>query len=124
MDQVVPKSHLVLLLGLIEVTIKHLKNGILRIDLTVVILLVDLNLLLERFSFGQTQPLTPLGQNFHSIQVRQALLLNHLSLEVVSTLAHELLLLLQVSKGLLRVSDSDHLATGFLSHDLAFHEFS
>jgi len=124
MDQMVPEGHLVLFFGLIEVTVKHLKNGVLSVYLTVVILLVDLNLLLERFSFGQTEPLTPLGQNLHPVQVRQALLFNHLSLEVVSTLAHELLLLIQVGEGLIRVSDSDHLAAGFLSHDLAFNELS
>ena len=123
-NKMVSESHLVLLLGLIEVTIEHLKNGILCIDLSIMILLVDLNLLLECLGLGQTEPLTPLSQDFHPIQVRQALFFNHLSLEVVSTLAHELLLLLEVGKGLLRVSDSDHLATGFLSHDLAFYELS
>ena len=45
-DQMVPQSHLVLLLGLVEVSIKHLKDGVLGVDLTIVVLLIDLNLLL------------------------------------------------------------------------------
>ena len=60
MDKMVSESHLILLFSLIEVTIEHLQNSVLGVDLSVVILLINLNLLLERFGFGQTKPLTPL----------------------------------------------------------------
>ena len=45
-NQVVPQGHLVLFFGLVEVTIKHLQDGILGIDLSIVVLLVNLYLLL------------------------------------------------------------------------------
>jgi len=123
-NQVVPQGHLVLFFGLIEVTIKHLQDGILGIDLSIVVLLVNLNLLLQRFSFGETQPLAPLSQNLHPIQVGQALLLNHLRLQVVPPQAHHLLLFFEIFVSLLLVADSDHLSAGFLPHDLAFYELA
>ena len=43
MDQVVAESHLVLLLGFIEVTVQHLKNSVFGVNLSVVVLLEDLN---------------------------------------------------------------------------------
>ena len=124
MDQVVPQSHLVLLLGLVEVTIKHLKYGVLGVDLTIVVLLIDLNLLLERFSFGEAKPFTPLSQDLHTVQVTKALLLDHLSLEVVSALPHENLLLVEFVIGLLVRADANHLATCLLAGDLAFNELA
>ena len=45
-DQVIPQSHLVLLFSFVEITIKHLQNGIFRVNLTVVILLENLDLFL------------------------------------------------------------------------------
>ena len=48
-NQMVSKGHLILFLGFVEVTIKHLKDSILGIDLTIVVLLVDLNLLFQGF---------------------------------------------------------------------------
>ena len=45
-NQVVAECHLVLFLCFIEVAINHLQDGVLRIDLSIVILLVDLHLLL------------------------------------------------------------------------------
>ena len=124
MDQVVPQSHLVLLLGLVEVTIKHLKYGVLGVDLTIVVLLIDLNLLLERFSFGEAKPFTPLSQDLHTVQVTKALLLDHLSLEVVSALPHENLLLVEVFERLLCRADTNHLATCLLAGDLPLDELS
>ena len=69
MDEMVSQGHLVLLLGLIQITIKHLKDGVLCINFSVMILLVNLNLLLKRFSFRETEPFTPLSKDFHSVQV-------------------------------------------------------
>ena len=45
MDQVIPQSHLVLLLSLVQITIQHLKDSILRINLSIMVLLEDLNVL-------------------------------------------------------------------------------
>ena len=78
MDQVVSECHLVLLLCLIEITIKHLQDSVLGVDFTIVVLLEDLNLLFKCFSFGQTEPLTPLSQNLHAIEMTETLLFNHL----------------------------------------------
>ena len=120
----VSKCHLVLLLSLIEITIKHLQDSILGVDLTIVVLLEYLNLLFERFSFGETEPLAPLSQNLHAIKMTEALLFNHLRPEIVSSLAHELLLPLKVLVGLLLVADADHLAAGFLPLDASLDELA
>ena len=41
-DKMVTQSHLVLFLSFVEVTVKHLKDSIFSIDLTIMILLKDL----------------------------------------------------------------------------------
>jgi|688.fasta_scaffold1290095_2 hypothetical protein len=41
-DKMVSQSHLVLFLSFVEVTVKHLKDSIFSIDLTIMILLKDL----------------------------------------------------------------------------------
>jgi hypothetical protein len=46
-DQVVSESHLVLLLGFIEVSVQHLKNSVFGVDFSVVVLLEDLNVFFE-----------------------------------------------------------------------------
>ena len=123
-DQMVSERHLVLLLSLIKISIKHLQDCILSVDLTIVVLLEDLNLLFERFSFRETEPLSPLSQNLHAIEMTEALLFDHLSPEIVSSLAHELLLPLKVLVGLLLVADADHLAAGFLPLDASLDELA
>jgi hypothetical protein len=45
-DQVVAQRHLVLLLSLIQIAIEHLQNRILSVNLTIVVLLENLNFLL------------------------------------------------------------------------------
>lgn len=45
MNEMISQSHLVLLFSLIEITIKHLKNGIFCINLSVMILLVNTDFL-------------------------------------------------------------------------------
>lgn len=57
--EMVTKGHLILLFGFVKVTVKHLEDGIFGVDLSVVVLLVDLNLLLEGFSLGQSEGFTP-----------------------------------------------------------------
>ena len=77
MDKVVAEGHLVLLLGLVQITIVHLQDGILGIDLSVMVLLIDLDDLLQVLSFSKTKHLTPMGENFHSVEVGKLLLFNH-----------------------------------------------
>jgi hypothetical protein len=60
-NEVIAKCHLMLLLSLVEVTIDHLKNSVLRIDLSVVVLLVDLHLLLQLLGLGHSHDLTPVS---------------------------------------------------------------
>lgn len=95
-DQMIAQGHLVLFLGFVQVTIEHLQDGIFGIDLSIVVLLVNLNDLLELFSFGQAQHLSPMVENLHAIQVRQLLLLDHLRLEVVPPYFHHLLFFVHV----------------------------
>jgi len=45
-DQVVAQRHLILLLSFIQITIEHLQNRILSVNLTIVVLLENLNFLL------------------------------------------------------------------------------
>ncbi len=107
MNQVVAKSHLVLLLGLIEIAIDHLKYGILGIDLSVVILLIDLHLLLKLLGLGDSHDLTPVSEDLHSVEVCHLLFLKHSILEVVSPHLHLLLLLIQVLDALVLMPDLD-----------------
>jgi len=84
MNKVVPQRHLVLLLGLVEVAVDHLKDCILRIDLSVVVLLVNLHLLLQLFCLGNTHDLTPVCENLHAVEMGHLLLLVHGVFQVVS----------------------------------------
>lgn len=96
-----------LLLSLVEVTIDHLQDGVLGIDLSIVILLIDLHFLLELLSLGDSHDLSPVSKNLHPIEVRHLLLLVHGVLEVVSPHLHLLLLLVEVLDTLVLVADLD-----------------
>jgi len=106
-NQVVAEGHLVLLLRLVEVAVDHLKDGILGVDLSVVILLVDLHLLLELLGLGDPHDLTPVGEDLHAVEMCHLLLLVHGVLEVVPPHLHLLLLLVQVLDALVLVPDLD-----------------
>jgi hypothetical protein len=43
MDKMIPKGHLVLLLSFIQISIKHLHDSIFSVNLSIVILLINLN---------------------------------------------------------------------------------
>ena len=113
-----------MLFGLVEVTIEHLKNGVLCIDLTIVVLLVDLNLLLESFCFGETEPFAPLSQDLHAVEVAKTLLLDHLRLEVLSALSYQILFFFHIAYHYLGGADADHLAAGLQTGDLTFDELA
>ncbi len=96
-----------LLLGLVEVAVDHLQDGVLGVHLSIVILLVDLHLLLELLRLRHTHDLSPVRQDLHAVEVRHLLLLVHGVLEVVSSHLHLLLLLVQVLDALVLVPDFD-----------------
>jgi hypothetical protein len=60
MYEVVTQGHLMLFFRLIEIAINHLKDGILGINLSIVILLVDLHFFLELFCLGNSHDLSPM----------------------------------------------------------------
>ena len=108
MDEVVAESHLELLLRFVEVSVEHLQDGVLSVDLSVVVLLVDLDLLFQLLGFSEPQQFSPMCENLHPVEVSHFLFLNHLDLEVIFPLLEQLLLLLKILDGLVNVLDSDH----------------
>ena len=90
MNEVVSQGHLVLLLGFIEVSIQHLQNSVLSIDFSVVILLINLNFFFQLLGLGKSQQLSPMGENFHAIEVGHLLLLDHGVLQLGLTLLHHI----------------------------------
>jgi len=110
MNQVISQSHLVLLLGLVQVSVNHLQDGILSVHLSVMVLLVNLHLFLELLSLRHTHDLSPVSQNLHSVEVCHLLLFVHCVLEIVSSQFHLLLLLIQVLDTPVLVPDLDERA--------------
>ena len=96
MDQVITEGHLVLLLGFIKITIVHLEDSVLSINFSIVILLVDLDDLLQMFGLCQTQDFTPMGENFHPVEMSEFLLLDHSVPEIVSSDPHHLTLSVEI----------------------------
>ena len=107
MNQVVSQGHLVLLLSFIQITIQHLQDGVLGINFSIVVLLEDLNVFLKLLGLGQTQHLTPVSKNLHSVEVGHLLLLNHLTLQVFTTHVHQLGFFDQVLHLLVLVTNAD-----------------
>lgn len=62
MDEVVSNCNLVLVFGLVEVFIEHLNEGLLRVELSLVILRVDVYLVLELFGLGDSHDFPPISQ--------------------------------------------------------------
>ena len=107
MDQVVAESHLVLLLGFIEVTVQHLKNSVFGVNLSVVVLLEDLNVFFELLGLCQSEHLAPMGKDLHPVEVSHLLLLNHLRLQIFTAHPHKLRLLVKILHALVLVPDAD-----------------
>jgi hypothetical protein len=106
-DKMVSESHLVLFLSFVQVAIKHLKNGILGVNFTIVVLLENLDFLLELLGFGETEDLTPMGHSFHSVEMRHFLFLNHASAQGFTTHFHEFGFLVKIFHGLVLVAVAD-----------------
>ena len=99
-----------LFFGFVEVTIDHLEDGVLGVNLSVVVLLIDLHFLLELLGLGDPHNLSPVSKNLHPVEMRHFLLLVHGVLEVVPPHLHLLLLLVQVLDALVLVPDLDESA--------------
>jgi len=106
-DQVVSESHLVLLFSLVQVTIIHLDHGFFRVNLTVVVLLVDLNIFLKLFSLGQSQHFSPVGEDLHAVEMSHFLLFLHVLLQLLALLANTLHLLVHILEDGIGVPYSD-----------------
>ena len=68
MDEVVSDSNLVLVVGLVEVLIKHLNEGLLGVQLSLVVLGVNVDFVAELLCFGDTHDFTPVGQQFFLVE--------------------------------------------------------
>lgn len=107
MDEMVSQSHLVLLFSLIQVTIVHLNHSFLGVNLSIMILLVDLDVFLELLRFGETQDLSPVGKDLHSVEMSHLLFILHLLLEVLSLHLNSLKLILNISESSCLILDLD-----------------
>jgi hypothetical protein len=65
----VAQRHLVLLFSLIQISVEHLQDCILRVYFTIVVLLENLNFLFELLRLGEPEHFTPMRQDLHAIQM-------------------------------------------------------
>lgn len=85
------------------------------------VLLVDLNLLFQLLSLGQSEQLSPMGEDLHSVEMGHFLLLYHLFFELLLPLLEDLLLFLDVIEAFIDVLDSDHDSLLFGARGSAFY---
>jgi len=124
---VIAKRHLVLFFSLVQITIKHLQNSVLGVHLAIMVLLEDLNFLLQLLRLRQPKDFSPMGQNFHAIQMRQLLFFEHLRFEIVAFLFHLIFFVfecLQILLFLFFEFESYNAALGLVDRSAAFHFFS
>ena len=69
MNEVVPDGYLVLVVGFIEVLIKHLNEGFFGVELSLIVLRVDIDLVAELLSFSDTHDFTPIGEQFLLVKI-------------------------------------------------------
>ena len=69
MDEVVPDGDLVLVLGLVEVFVQHLYESFLGVQLSLIVLGVDLDLILQLLCLRYSHYLPPVGQQFLLVEV-------------------------------------------------------
>jgi hypothetical protein len=68
-NEVVPECDLVLVVGLVQIFIEHLNEGLFGVELALVVLGVDVDLVAQFFSFGDTHYLAPVSQQFLLVEV-------------------------------------------------------
>lgn len=69
MDQMVTNSNLILVLSLIQVFVQHLDESFLRIKLSLIVLWVDVDLVLQLLRFCDTHDLTPVSQKLLFVKI-------------------------------------------------------
>ena len=69
MDKMVPDSNLILVFCFIKILIKHLNEGLFGIQFSLVVLRVNVNLIFEFFSFGDSHDFPPIGEKFLLVEV-------------------------------------------------------
>jgi hypothetical protein len=74
MDEVVAEGYLVLVLSLIKVLVEHLDEGLLRVELALVVLRVDIDLVLQLLRLGYPHDLAPIGQQLLLVESNDLLL--------------------------------------------------
>ena len=114
-DEMVSQGHLVLFLGFIQVTIVHLHHSFFSINLSVVILLVDLDVFLKLLSLCETQDLSPVSEDLHSVKMSHLLFLLHLGLEMLPLHLHSLHFILNITKSSCLVLNLDCVPLVFIS---------
>ena len=124
MDEMVSEGHLELFFSLVQISVEHLKDGVFGINLSVVILLINLDLLFELLCLGQPQQFSPMSENLHPVEVSHLLLFNHLCLKILLPHLEQLLLLIEVLHGLVEISDSDLSVLHVRAVSLAFNVFA
>lgn len=61
MNEMISDSYLVLVVGLIKIFIKHLNKGFFGVQLSLVILRINVDLVTKVLSFGNTHDFTPIS---------------------------------------------------------------
>ena len=123
-NQMITKGHLVLLFGFIKITIIHLKYGILCINFSVVVLLVNLDDLLQLLSLCKSQNFAPVSKDFHSVEMCKFLFLDHSIFEIISPDSHHLTLSVQIFERLVLHSDSYDRSPGLFSWCFALYRLA
>ena len=73
-NEMVADGDLVLVVGLIEVFIKHLYESLLGVELSLIVLRVDVDLVTELFCFSNTHYFPPIGQQFFLVKTHYLVL--------------------------------------------------
>lgn len=106
MDEVVANCDLILVVSLIQIFIEHLYEGLLGVELSLIVLGVDVDLVAQFFCLGDTHDLAPVGQQFFLVKVDYLVLA--LDLRSKNVLLH-LRQLLQLVELFLRLGDLPNL---------------
>jgi hypothetical protein len=61
-DEMVADGDLILVVGLVQIFIEHLDEGFFGVELSLIVLRVDVDLVAEFFCFGDPHDLSPVGQ--------------------------------------------------------------
>ena len=74
MDEVVPECDLVLVIGLIEIFVKHLNKGLFGIQLSLIVLRVDIDFISEFFCLCDSHNFSPVSEQLFLVKVHYLVL--------------------------------------------------